>query len=236
MTVPEHIAIIMDGNGRWARQRSLPRLAGHRAGTENIRRIVRECGDRGVRYLTLYAFSTENWNRPTLEVRGLMTIMAEFIDRETASLHAEGVRILHLGSTSGIAERLQHKVRNAVELTAANDILTLAVAFNYGGRADILQAVREIVAAGIPADHVTEQAISDHLYTRGMPDPDLIVRTSGEFRLSNFLMWQAAYSEYYVTPIFWPDFDTDELRKAIHAFGQRERRFGALPNEPDDAE
>ncbi len=236
MTVPEHIAIIMDGNGRWARQRSLPRLAGHRAGTENIRRIVRECRDRGVRYLTLYAFSTENWNRPTLEVRGLMTIMAEFIDRETASLHAEGVRILHLGSTSGIAERLQRKVRNAVELTAANNILTLAVAFNYGGRADILQAVREIAAAGIPADHVTEQTISDHLYTRGMPDPDLIVRTSGEFRLSNFLIWQAAYSEYYVTPIFWPDFDTDELRKAIHAFGQRERRFGALPNEPADTE
>lgn len=236
MTVPQHIAIIMDGNGRWARRRALPRLAGHRAGTENIRRIVRECRERGVRYLTLYAFSTENWNRPTLEVRGLMTIMAEFIDRETASLHAEGVRILHLGSTSGIAERLQHKVRNAVELTAANDILTLAVAFNYGGRADILQAVREIAAAGIPTDQITEQTISDHLYTRGMPDPDLIVRTSGEFRLSNFLIWQAAYSEYYVTPIFWPDFDTDELRKAIHAFGQRERRFGALPNEPDDAE
>jgi undecaprenyl diphosphate synthase len=231
MTVPQHIAIIMDGNGRWARQRSLPRLAGHRAGTENIRRIVRECRDQSVRYLTLYAFSTENWNRPTLEVRGLMTIMAEFIDRETAALHAEGVRILHLGSTEGIAERLQRKVRRAVELTAQNSVLTLAVAFNYGGRADILHAVRAIVASGIPADQIEEQTISDHLYTQGMPDPDLIVRTSGEFRLSNFLIWQAAYSEYYVTPTFWPDFDTDELRKAIHAFGQRERRFGALPDE-----
>src|SRR4028119_1090237 len=149
MMVPEHIAIIMDGNGRWARRRSLPRLAGHRAGTENIRRVVRECCEQGVRYLTLYAFSTENWNRPTLEVRGLLTIMAEFIDRETDALHAEGVRIKHLGSTEGLAERLQRKVRHAVELTSANTVLTLAVAFNYGGRADIIQAVREMVAANI---------------------------------------------------------------------------------------
>jgi undecaprenyl diphosphate synthase len=230
MTVPEHIAIIMDGNGRWAKQRSLPRLAGHRAGTENIRRIVRECRDQGVRYLTLYAFSTENWNRPSFEVRGLMTIMAEFIDRETEALHREGVCIRHIGSMEGIADRLQRKVQHAVDLTSGNNMLTLAVAFNYGGRADIIQAVREIVAAQIPADNITERTISDHLYTRGMPDPDLIIRTSGEFRLSNFLIWQAAYSEYYITATFWPDFDTDELRKAIHAFGKRERRFGALPD------
>jgi undecaprenyl diphosphate synthase len=236
MAVPQHIAIIMDGNGRWARRRSLPRLAGHRAGTENIRRIVRECCDEGVRFLTLYAFSTENWNRPTLEVRGLLTIMAEFIDRETATLHREGVCIRHLGSMEGIADRLQRKVQSAVELTSGNDRLTLAVAFNYGGRADILHAVREIVAAQVPAEAITEQMISDHLYTRGMPDPDLIIRTSGEFRLSNFLIWQAAYSEYYITPTFWPDFDTDELRKAIHAFGQRERRFGALPDDAPSAE
>jgi undecaprenyl diphosphate synthase len=236
MTVPEHIAIIMDGNGRWARKRALPRVAGHRAGTENIRRIVRECHEQGVRYLTLYAFSTENWNRPTLEVRGLMTIMAEFIDRETDVLHREGVCIRHLGSMEGIANRLQGKVRNAVELTSENTGLTLAVAFNYGGRADIVQAVRELVAAGVPAEMITEQTISDHLYTRGMPDPDLIIRTGGEFRLSNFLIWQAAYSEYYITATFWPDFDTDELREAIHAFGQRERRFGALPDDAPGAE
>lgn len=236
MTVPQHIAIIMDGNGRWARQRSLPRLAGHRAGTENIRRIVQECRRLGVRYLTLYAFSTENWNRPTFEVRGLMTIMAEFIDRETDALHAEGVRIRHLGSMEGIATRLQDKVRHAIELTAGNDILTLAVAFNYGGRADIVHAVQEIVAGQLPVESITEQTISDHLYTRGMPDPDLIIRTSGEFRLSNFLIWQAAYSEYYITATFWPDFDTDELRKAIHAFGQRERRFGALPHDATGAD
>jgi undecaprenyl diphosphate synthase len=235
MAVPQHIAMIMDGNGRWARQRSLPRVAGHRAGTENIRRIVRECVDQRVRYLTLYAFSTENWNRPTLEVRGLMTIMAEFIDRETDALHREGICIRHLGSMEGIANRLQSKVRHAVDLTAGNTKLTLAVAFNYGGRADIVHAVREIVAAGIPAQEITEQTISEHLYTCGMPDPDLIVRTGGELRLSNFLIWQAAYSEYYVTETFWPDFDTDELRKAIHAFEQRERRFGALPGDPSGA-
>ena len=232
MAVPTHIAIIMDGNGRWARQRSLPRHAGHRAGTENIRQIVRECQDRGVRYLTLYAFSTENWTRPSAEVHGLMLILGEVIDRETASLHAEGVRLRHLGSTDGLPERLKNKVRYAVELTAANTTMTLALAFNYGGRADIVQAVREIVAAGVPAGEITEQRLSEHLYTRGMPDPDLIIRTGGDFRLSNFLIWQAAYSEYYSTPIYWPDFDTQALGKAIQAFEERERRFGGLPNEP----
>ncbi len=236
MAVPQHIAIIMDGNGRWARQRSLPRHAGHRAGTENIHRIVRECKAQGIPYLTLYAFSTENWTRPTAEVRGLMAILSEFIDRETRALHAEGIHIRHLGTTDGLSEQLKRKVRYAVELTAANTAMTLAVAFNYGGRADIIHAVREMVEANTPPDAITEQVLAEHLYTRGMPDPDLIVRTGGDFRLSNFLIWQAAYSEYYSTPIFWPDFDEDELRKAIHAFGQRERRFGALPNEPPGPE
>jgi undecaprenyl diphosphate synthase len=232
MAIPQHIAIIMDGNGRWATQRALPRLAGHRAGTENIRRVVRECRDLGVEYLTLYAFSTENWTRPTLEVRGLMAILGEFIDRETMALHDEGVRIRHLGSTEGLSERLTRKVQYAVELTAHNTALTLAVAFNYGGRADIVQAARHVMAAGGPPDTLTEQSLSDHLYTSGMPDPDLIVRTGGEFRLSNFLIWQAAYSEYYSTSVFWPDFDVHDLRKAIDAYEQRQRRFGALPNEP----
>ena len=225
----------MDGNGRWAKQRSLPRHAGHRAGTENIRRIVHECGQLGIAVLTLYAFSTENWTRPTVEVRGLMRILSEFIDRETEALHAEGVHIRHLGSMDGLSERLKRKVRYAVELTANNSRMTLAVAFNYGGRADIVQAVRSIVAANMPPESITEQSLSEHLYTSGMPDPDLIIRTGGEFRLSNFLIWQAAYSEYYSTPTFWPDFDVAHLRKAIDAFGQRERRFGALPHDSSGA-
>ncbi len=227
--VPQHIAIIMDGNGRWAQQRGLLRVAGHRAGTENIRRIVQECKAQGIKYLTLYAFSTENWNRPGPEVHALMSILSDFIDRETRNLHEENVRIRHLGSTAGLSVQLQEKVRYALDLTQRNTALTLAVAFNYGGRADIVQAVQQVVAKGIPASEITEELIEQYLYTRGMPDPDLIVRTAGEFRLSNFLIWQAAYAEYYSTPVFWPDFGPDDLRQAIAAYGQRERRFGALP-------
>lgn len=232
MQVPQHIAIIMDGNGRWANKRGLPRVAGHRAGTENIRRIVRECKEQGIRYLTLYAFSTENWKRPTPEVAALMMILGEFIDRETQSLHQEGVQIRHLGSLDNVRPALQRKIRGAVERTRDNRTLTLAVAFNYGGRADIVNAVRELLAEGATPDQITEESIGQHLYTNGMPDPDLVVRTSGEFRLSNFLVWQAAYSEYYVTPIYWPDFGVAELREAIEQYGHRERRFGALPSAP----
>jgi undecaprenyl diphosphate synthase len=227
--IPQHIAIIMDGNGRWAQRRGLPRVAGHRAGTENIRRVVQECKAQGVSYLTLYAFSTENWNRPGPEVNALMIILSDFIDRETQKLHEENVQIRHLGSTHGLSKRLQEKVRHALELTQHNTALTLAVAFNYGGRGDIVQAVQQLVAKGIAAEDITEELISEHVYTRGMPDPDLIIRTAGEFRLSNFLIWQAAYSEYYSTPVFWPDFGPDDLRQAITTYGQRERRFGALP-------
>ncbi|GAC1353652.1 MAG: isoprenyl transferase [Herpetosiphon sp.] len=229
MDVPQHIAIIMDGNGRWAKRRGLPRLVGHRQGTENIRRIVRECKDQGVRYLTVYAFSTENWKRPGPEVLGLMRILSDFIDRETRNLHAEGVQIKHLGSTDGVDPVLQKKIGDAVALTAANATLTLAVAFNYGGRADIVAAVRELLAAGATGDEITEENISRHLYTGDIPDPDLIIRTGGDLRLSNFLIWQAAYSEFYMTPTFWPDFGVAELRDAIRTFGNRERRFGALP-------
>ena len=227
--VPQHIAMIMDGNGRWAKRRGLPRAAGHRAGTENIRRIVREAKDQGVKYLTLYAFSTENWNRPGPEVQALMMILGDFIDRETRGLHEEGVRIRHLGTVAGLSSRLQQKVQYALDLTQHNTALTLAVAFNYGGRADVVQAVRKLVAQGISPDAITEELIGQNLYTADMPDPDLIVRTAGEFRLSNFLIWQAAYAEYYSSPVFWPDFGPEELRQAIAAYGQRERRFGALP-------
>lgn len=226
-----HIAIIMDGNGRWAKQHSMPRLAGHRAGTENIRRIVGECIEQGVRYLTLYAFSTENWSRPSREIDGLMRILGEFIDRETHNLHQEGVQIRHLGRLEGISESLKTKIHSAIQLTQTNQRLTLAVAFNYGGRADIVDAVRELGARGVPIEAIDEQRISDHLSTRGMPDPDLIIRTSGEWRLSNFLIWQAAYSEYWTTQLFWPDFGPEHLRQAIQDYGQRERRFGGLSTE-----
>jgi undecaprenyl diphosphate synthase len=229
--VPRHIAIIMDGNGRWAKRRGLPRLAGHRAGTENIRRIVHECAEQGVRYLTLYAWSTENWSRPSREVDGLMRILGEFIDRETRNLHEEDVQIRHLGRLAGVSENLKRKILWAIDLTRDNQRLTLAVAFNYGGRSDIVDAVRTLVAQGLPPDAIDEQQISEQLSTRGMPDPDLIIRTSGEWRLSNFLIWQAAYSEYWTTPMFWPDFGPEQLRQAIHDYGQRERRFGGLSNE-----
>jgi undecaprenyl diphosphate synthase len=228
---PCHIAIIMDGNGRWAKQRGLPRLAGHRAGVENIRRILTECVEQGIRYLTIYAFSTENWLRPSAEVEGLMRIFGEFLDRETHSLHEQGVQIRHLGSMNGVSVSLQRKTQAALDLTRDNDRITLCVAFNYGGRADIVTAVRELVAAGIPADAIDEQCISKHLSTRGLPDPDLIIRTSGEWRLSNFLIWQAAYSEYWVTPAYWPDFNAEHLRQALQDYGQRERRFGGLSEE-----
>lgn len=230
-SAPQHIAVIMDGNGRWARQRGLPRLAGHRAGTENIRAIVSEADKAGVRYLTLYAFSTENWNRPSLEVQGLMQILSDFIDRETQNLHEQNVRLRHLGRLEGLSPRLAEKVRHAVSLTSKNSGLTLAIAFNYGGRADLVDAVRAMLAAGISADQVDDQKIAEHLATAGMPDPDMVIRTSGERRLSNFLIWQAAYSEYWFTPVLWPDFRPEHLHQAISDFGQRERRFGGL-NEP----
>jgi undecaprenyl diphosphate synthase len=229
MTTPQHIAIIMDGNGRWAQQRGWPRVAGHRAGVEHIRSIVQECKQQGVRYLTLYAFSTENWMRPSPEVNLLMALLGEFIDAETENLHREGVQIRHLGSADPLSPDLQQKIRSAVELTRANDVLTLAVALNYGGRADVVQAVQHIIGAGIPPEHVTEDLISQYLHTCGMPDPDLIIRTAGEFRLSNFLIWQAAYAEYYSASVFWPDFGPKELQEAIAAYGRRERRFGSLP-------
>jgi undecaprenyl diphosphate synthase len=220
----------MDGNGRWAKRRGLPRLAGHRAGVENIRRILRECADLGVHYLTIYAFSTENWSRPSAEVEGLMRIFGEFLDRETRSLHAEGVKIRHLGSMQGVSPSLQRKTQAALDMTRNNQRITLCVAFNYGGRADIVNAVRALLAEGVGADALSEQMISERLSTSGMPDPDLIIRTSGEWRLSNFLIWQAAYSEYWVTPTFWPDFSPELLRQALDEYGQRERRFGGLTN------
>ncbi len=228
--IPHHVAIIMDGNGRWAQARGLPRLAGHRAGTENIRRVLQGCVEFGVKILTIYAFSTENWGRPKAEVMGLIRILGEVIGRETHELHRNGVQLRHIGRLEGIPESLQKKVREAIELTKDNDRLILNVAFNYGGRDEIIQAVKRIVQDQVAPDMITESLFSQYLYTAGQPDPDLIIRTGGEWRLSNFLIWQAAYAEYYTTPTFWPDFDKEELYKALLAYSKRERRFGLVPN------
>ncbi|MFH1485642.1 MAG: polyprenyl diphosphate synthase [Chloroflexota bacterium] len=226
--IPNHVAIVMDGNGRWARQRGLPRLAGHRAGTGNVRHIIEVFSRYGVKYLTLYAFSTENWGRPPDEVKSLLGILEQVIKRETKSLHEKGVRLRHLGRIEGLSKRLQEAVRRGVDLTRDNTGMTLSVAFNYGGRAEIVDAIRNIVSENIPPDKVDEALLSNHLYTAGLPDPDLIIRTAGEMRLSNFLIWHAAYSEYYSTPTVWPDFNEKEVERALLAYSQRHRRFGAL--------
>jgi undecaprenyl diphosphate synthase len=226
--VPHHVGIVMDGNGRWAKARGLPRIAGHKAGTENIRRILRAATDFGVQVLTVYAFSTENWARPEEEVRGLMRLLGQRIKRETKNLHAEGVCIRHSGRLAGISPHLAKQIQDAVALTCNNQRIIFNVAFNYGGRAEIVDAVRHIMQDGHPPESVTEDLISQYLYTGGLPDADLIIRTAGEYRLSNFLIWQAAYAEYYATPTLWPDFNEEELAAALEAYSQRERRFGRV--------
>lgn len=229
--IPRHIGIVMDGNGRWAKERKLPRLMGHRAGTENTRRVLRACGEFGIEIVTLYGFSTENWQRPKNEVNGLFSIFENAIDREVPELHRNGVRLRHLGRTEGLPERLIKKIESAMELTKDNDRLTLNLAFNYGGRAEIVDATRLIIAEGIDPVAIDEELFSRYLYTAGLPDLDLFIRTGGEMRLSNFLLWQTAYAEYYTTPTYWPDFDEAELKKALVAYSQRTRKFGRLIEE-----
>jgi undecaprenyl diphosphate synthase len=223
---PIHVAMIMDGNGRWAKQRGLPRLAGHRAGTENIRNIVEACVEQGVEYLTLYAFSTENWSRPDNEVQGLLRILAEVIERETPELDRNGAQLRHIGTMDGVPQDLADAINGAVAFTAHNSRLILNVAFNYGGRAEIVDAVRRIVREGLPAEAVDEAAVNSRLYTAGIPDPDLIIRTAGEQRLSNYLIWQAAYAEYWFTPKYWPDFDKNVFYEALLDYSRRKRKFG----------
>ncbi len=229
--IPRHIGIVMDGNGRWAKQRRLPRLMGHRAGTENTRRVIRACGEFGIEMVTLYGFSTENWQRPKNEVAGLFSIFENAIDREVPELHRNGVRLRHLGRTERLPGRLVKKIESAVELTKDNDRLTLNLAFNYGGRAEIVDAARRIIAEGVDPAAIDEELFASYLYTAGLPDLDLFIRTGGEMRLSNFLLWQTAYAEYYTTPTYWPDFDEAELEKALIAYGQRTRKFGRLIEE-----
>lgn len=226
--VPQHVAMIMDGNGRWAIQRGLPRLAGHKAGTENLRRVIRSTVEFGIKYLTIYAFSTENWGRPAEEVKGLMYILEDVIDKELNELSKEGVQLRHIGRLERLSPNLQEKVLDAIDMTKNNDRLVLNVAFNYGGRDEIVYAIQKMMKDGVPPEKVTDELVSQYLFTAGVPDPDLIIRTSGELRVSNFLIWQAAYSEWYITPTFWPDFDKDEYRRALEAFAQRDRRYGKV--------
>jgi undecaprenyl diphosphate synthase len=234
--IPIHVAIIMDGNGRWALSRGLPRLAGHRAGTENLRRIITACVEFGVKYLTIYAFSTENWGRPREEVDGLMHILEDVIDRELEELNQEGVQLRHIGRLERLDPKLQEKVLEAIDLTKGNDRLVLNVAFNYGGRDEIVYAIQKMITDGIRPEKVTSDLIGTYLFTAGVPDPDLIIRTSGELRVSNFLIWQGAYSEWYVTSVYWPDFNKEEFRKALDTYASRDRRYGGLSKMDEEKE
>jgi len=228
LRIPHHVGIIMDGNGRWAQQRGQPRFMGHRAGTTNIRRALEASATFGIKVLTIYAFSTENWSRPPAEVRTLMQLLSRSLNEQLADLHANGVQIRHSGSLVGISDTLRRQILAALELTRNNTRIVLNVAFNYGGRAEIIDAVQRLIADQVPPDQISEDLFSDYLYTHGLPDPDLIIRTGGEYRLSNFLIWQAAYAEYYATPTYWPDFDEGELYQAIVTYSERDRRFGKV--------
>ena len=219
--LPNHLAIIMDGNGRWAERRGLSRLEGHRAGVENLRSVIRCLNEYQIKYITVYAFSTENWGRPEDEVNGLLELLKERIDKETLELHKEGVRIRHLGRIEQLSRSLQLAIKKTIELTKDNPGMTLSLALNYGGRTEILDALRRILDVGIPLQNVDEELFSNYLYTAGLPDVDLVIRTGGELRTSNFLMWQAAYAEWYFTKVLWPDFDRREVEKALLAYTQR---------------
>lgn len=230
--LPAHVAVIMDGNGRWANKRSLPRIAGHRAGAESVRATVETAARLGLRYLTLYAFSTENWKRPRLEVDALMKLLKEFLNKELAALQRNKIRFQMIGREQGLAPRLLEEIKKAEQETSTNTGLRLNIAINYGGRSEVTDAVRQLaweVAAGrLNPDRIDEALISTKLYTGSLPDPDLLIRTSGELRISNFLIWQIAYSELYVTEKLWPDFRGADLMAAILDYQQRDRRYGGI--------
>jgi undecaprenyl diphosphate synthase len=225
---PQHVAIIMDGNGRWAKKRGLPRLMGHKAGADNIGRVTKIFVDLDVRYLTLYMFSTENWSRPRIEVAGLLRLLGKRIDQETQAFHRENIRLIHLGRLDRLSQKLRDKVQAAVELTKDNTGLTLCLAFDYGGRDEIVQAAKRIATAGVADDNIDESVFVRYLYNPDVPDPDLIIRTGGENRLSNFLLWEAAYSELCFTPVLWPDFGRQDVEEALSEYKRRQRRFGRL--------
>ena len=225
---PRHVAIILDGNGRWAKKRNLPRLMGHRAGADNIRSVARIFANYGVKYLTLYAFSTENWNRPKAEVAGLLNLLTRRIGRDAQLCQQQNMRLIYLGRMNKLSQKLREKVEAAIELTKDNTGLTICLAFDYGGRDEIVRAVRRIISANVSSDKVDEFVFSQYLYTSDIPNPDLIIRTGGEIRLSNFLLWQAAYSELYFTPVLWPDFGQEDIEEALSEYKRRERRFGSV--------
>ena len=228
MRRPEHVAIIMDGNGRWAKKRGLPRLAGHEAGLNRIRTVVKTLLSHRVKYLTLYGFSSENWSRPQSEVQGLFNLLETNIDRESADLHRQGVKMRHLGRISELPAGVQSAIQRACELTRSNDRMVLSFAWNYGGRNEILDATRGLIEEKLPAAAVDEKTFMAHLYTADMPDVDLMIRTGGELRISNFLLWQAAYAEYYFTKVLWPDFTPRHVEHALDVYANRKRRFGGL--------
>ncbi len=226
--IPCHVAFIMDGNGRWAVNRGLSRRAGHQAGMEAIKRVIQHLRGKGVQFVTVYAFSTENWERPAEEVQWIMDLLQDGLGEFVDELHRNNVRVRHLGRATRIDSQLREGVERALELTEDNTGITLNVAFDYGGRDEILQVCRNIIKDGIPANRIDEELFRSYLYTAGTPDPDLIVRTGGELRLSNFLLWQSAYSEYYHTPVLWPDLDAAELDQALASYQNRRRRFGKV--------
>lgn len=230
--LPTHVAVIMDGNGRWAKQRHLPRVEGHRVGVESVRATVRACGELGIKYLTLYAFSVENWNRPQDEVDTLMKYLARFLKSEISELNKNNVRLEVIGQVYRLPEFVKEQLAKTQAALSKNTGLTLILALSYGGRTEIVEAVRAIAekvkSGALETAEVTEQVMSQHLYTRHVPDPDLLIRTSGEMRVSNFLLWQISYSEFVVTPTLWPDFRRPQLIEALEEYGRRHRRFGGV--------
>lgn len=236
--IPEHIAIIMDGNGRWARSKGSIRLHGHKVGVDSVRDITESCAQLGVKYLTLYAFSTENWGRPSAEVRGLMRLLVSSLRKEADNLHENNIRLVTIGQTDRFPEDCKKQLKEAIELTEENERLQLCLALSYSGRWDITEAVKKIAThvkeGRLDPTLINDQMIADHLSTAEVPDPDLIIRTSGEYRISNFLLWQLAYSELYITEQFWPDFRREELYKAIDSYQSRDRRFGKVKESEDE--
>ncbi len=233
--VPRHVAIIMDGNGRWAKRRLLPRVAGHRKGVEALRGVIRACAERGISHLTVFAFSSENWRRPQEEVTLLMELFMRALESEVAKLHENGIRFRVIGDLGGFSERIQNLIRDAEALTRGNARLTFTVAANYGGRWDVVQAVRSLIAEGAQAADIDETTLAKRLSMAGEPDPDLFIRTGGEQRISNFLLWQLAYAELYFTDALWPDFDAAALDAAIVSYRRRERRFGRTSEQVQSA-
>lgn len=228
-SVPLHVAIIMDGNGRWATARGLPRVAGHREGAKAVRRAVEAAVAHGVRYLTLFAFSSENWQRPPGEVKDITFLLKHYLRSELAELHAKGVKLKVIGERERFGETLAHELCEAEQKTAENEKLTLLLALSYGGRGEIVAAVKQVMASGLAPEDLTEQRFSEFMYTAGIPDPDLVIRTSGEQRVSNFLLWQLAYAEIWFTKALWPDFGGEDFSMALEDYAGRERRFGARP-------